>query len=76
MVEWHHINKLLACANISEAEKERIEDRLVTLESIGNDFAEEEYYLIIESLQNNQLDPITYGFNYNQTDIRRKLKQL
>lgn len=41
-----------------------------------NEFTEIEYYDLIGKLKDNELDPITQGRNYNQTDIRNHLNKL
>ena len=41
-----------------------------------NEFTEREYYDLIQHLKDNELDPITQGRNYNQTDIKNHLKKL
>jgi len=41
-----------------------------------NEFTEQEYYDLIQHLKDNELDPITQGRNYNQTDIKNHLKKL
>lgn len=41
-----------------------------------NEFTEMEYYNFIEKLKQSELDPVTSGQNYNQTDIRKHLNKL
>lgn len=51
-------------------------DRLEFINENWNEFTEQEYYRLIDYLKDNQMDAITSGFNYNQTDIRKHLKKL
>lgn len=41
-----------------------------------NEFTEMEYYDFIDKLKRSELDPVTSGQNYNQTDIRKHLNKL
>ena len=41
-----------------------------------NEFTEMEYYSMIDKLKESELDPVTSGLNYNQTDILKHLKKL
>jgi hypothetical protein len=50
--------------------------RLDYINENWNEFTEMEYYDLIQKLKDNELDPVTQGRNYNQTDIRNHLKKL
>ena len=50
--------------------------RLDYINENWNEFTEMEYYDLIEKLKDNELDPITHGRNYNQTDIKNHLNKL
>ena len=71
MVNWNAIEKL------SRLSTYRIDyDRLEYLEENENEFTQAEYWVIIERLKENILDPITSGMNYYQSDILKHLKKL
>jgi hypothetical protein len=71
MVDWNAIEKL------SRLSTYRVDyDRLEYLEANENEFTQAEYWVIVEQLKDNLLDPITSGMNYNQTDILKHLKKL
>lgn len=57
---------LLDRALMSDEEKDLIKVSLYT---------QEEADKLIQRLTGNQIDPITAGLNYNQTDISRKLRK-
>jgi len=76
MVSWNYIEMLFAYSSKSQNEINDLRDRLTTLDTNWNEFAEIEYYDIIKDLQNSQLDLISNGFSYNQTEILRHLKKL
>ena len=76
MVSWNYIEMLFAYSSKPLSEINAIRDRLTTLDTYWNEFAELEYYEIIQDLQNSQLDLISNGFSYNQTEIRKHLKKL
>lgn len=76
-IDWHKLEKLLDGSSFNENEIDRIWHRLYHLEKIeGNEFADNEYREIEQKLYNNQLDRVTHGTNYNQTDIKNHLKKL
>lgn len=50
--------------------------RLDFINENWNEFTELEYYAIIQELKDNELDPVTHGRNFNQTDIRKHLNKL
>ena len=80
MIPFQYIEKLLDASNYTPEEKQSVIDRLIIMEDTLNDDVEEFYKLeidsIILSLLQNQLDPITHGRGYNQTDILNHLKKL
>ena len=51
-------------------------NRIEYIDTNWDEFTKLEYYSIIEKLKESQLDPITSGQNYNQTDILTHLKKL
>lgn len=61
---------LLYTSGLSNEEKELIENELTTYEITTYRLSE-----IKTVLNNSQLDRINAGFNYNQTDIKRKLNR-
>lgn len=71
MVDYPYIEKLLSLATID------IDwDRIEYIDKNWNEFTEIEYYAIISNLKQSQLDPITSGQNYNQTDILKHINKL
>jgi len=50
--------------------------RMDFLNENWNEFTELEYYSYIDKLKESELDPVTSGQNYNQTDILKHLKKL
>jgi len=74
-LDWSKIEKLASSSSIDVDFK-----RLMYMEQTADIFNEDEYneeiYRLIEYLVNNQLDPITHGRGYNQTDIKNHLKKL
>jgi len=65
--EWQisAIESLLQFANIDHDEKEDIDRKMLS-------FSEEEAYKTIEYLRENQLNRISSGFNYSQSDITKQ----
>ena len=50
--------------------------RIIEISESDNEFEVLEIESLEKQLEENQLDPITSGSNYNQTDILRHLKKL
>ena len=71
MVDFYYIERLAEMAGL-----EPDWNRLDYINENWNEFTEIEYYFIIEKLKESELDPVTMGFNYNQTDIKNHLKKL
>ena len=65
----HSLEKLLMTSSINDEEKEYWSTRINELKS--GEVDELVKYLLIH-----QLEPIESGFNYNQTDINRKLDNI
>ena len=74
-LDWFHLEQLINRSSYSDSMKAKLETRLIQLEDQDNEFAELEYFTIIEKLKDNQLCPIEHGMNYGQKDIIRKLKK-
>lgn len=70
------IDRLLSSSCYPQEKRERIEDRLLDLEGMEDEFSLFEFESIMQDLKDNQLDPLTHGTNYNQTDIKYHLKRL
>jgi len=64
------IGSLLKTANLTHQELEEFREPYVY-----DGMTEEEGYELIEYLGKNQIDKVESGFNYSQTDIKRKLGQ-
>lgn len=75
-IEWTSVEKLLAGSNYDEDQRDYIFERMLFLEDQEGEFYEEEFWLWILRLMNNQLDPITHGSNYQQRNILNHLKKL
>lgn len=71
MVDFYLIERL---ENMSSIEVDW--GRMDYINENWNEFTEIEYYSIIEKLRQTEVDPITSGLNYNQTDILNHLKKL
>lgn len=71
MIDWDSLEKIAQTSSY-----ELPVDRLMYLEKNWNEFAEEEYKEIVKKIYDNQLDPISYGFNYGQKDIIKHLNKL
>lgn len=80
MIPFEYIEKKLDASNYTPEEKQEVLNRLVIMEDTWNDNVDEFYKLeldnIIRTLLDNQLDPITHGRGYQQTDILNHLKKL
>lgn len=76
MVNYTQIEILLSGSNKNWEEKKSIKNRVVFIESNWNEFTELEYYSIIKELQDNQLDKIAFGLNYQANHITKHLKHL
>jgi hypothetical protein len=63
------IQSLLHNSSLSEQRKCTIENEL-------HDMLEAEAWKIIKELEQSQLNPITHGSHYNQTQIKNELKNL
>jgi len=66
----NYIESLLLGSSLPEAREREIYHNL----QIGG-FTNIEAMEVIEYLKKNQVDPISSGHNYNQTDIKRKLSK-
>lgn len=67
---WGYLDGLIHNSNLSEDVKKE-------MEYYNNDKTEPEILeMMIRLLYDSQLDPITQGRGFNQTDIKRKLEQL
>ena len=75
-LNWFHLEQLINRSSYSDSMKSKLESRLIELEGQDNEFAYIEFEELLKGLNNNQLDPITFGFNYGQKDIIRKLSTL
>lgn len=71
MVDYVYIDKLMTLSTI-EIDWNRID----YIDNNWNEFTELEYWTIISKLKESQLDPITSGQNYNQTDILNHIRKL
>jgi hypothetical protein len=71
MVDYVYIDKLMTLSTI-EIDWYRID----YIDNNWNEFTELEYWTIISKLKESQLDPITSGQNYNQTDILNHIRKL
>ena len=76
MVNYTVIEILLNGSNKNDLEKKEIIDRIIFIETNWNEFTELEYYQIVNNLKLNQLDPIAYGLNYNQTALKKHLSKI
>lgn len=88
---WSQINEAINIDNeeykISNGQEDRLyalintcaydEDTRCLLESkIRSGLSQQEYETMFADLTNNQLDPITHGGSYNQTDIKKHINKL
>ena len=64
-----YIQKLLMSSSVSDEDREKVEDNLLTMTT-------EDAQRVIKFLNAHQLDPITQGAGYNQTDISKKLDNI
>ena len=64
-----YIQKLLLSSSVSDEDREKIEDNLLTMTA-------SDAQRVIKFLNAHQLDPITQGSGYSQTDINRKLDNI
>lgn len=71
MVDFYLLEKLESTSSI-----EVDWGRMDYINENWNEFTEMEYYNFIEKLKQSELDPVTSGQNYNQTDIRKHLNKL
>ena len=69
--DWQlsQIEILLNTSTFDDEQKNYIEGNL-------DHYSQEEAFKIIENLQQNQIDQVDSGFNYNQTDINNKLNKI
>lgn len=49
---------------------------MFAIDSDWNEFTETEYFRLVKELNDSQLDKISNGFSYNQTEILKHLKKL
>ena len=64
-----YIQRLVMGSSISDEDREKIEDNLLTMTA-------EDANRVIKFLNAHQLDPITQGSGYSQTDINNKLDNI
>lgn len=64
-----YIQKLLLSSSVSDEDREKIEDNLLTMTA-------EDAQRVIKFLNAHQLDPITQGRGYSQADISNKLDDI
>lgn len=76
MVDWFYLEKDLQTCSLPHETQIRICERLITLEKSDDEFSYYEANELIEKVKNNQLDKISYGFNYGMRDIIKHLKKL
>jgi hypothetical protein len=81
MIEWYYIEKNLQLCSLNTDVLEGMINRLFVLEAMlefedDNEYFISEAYSIINTIRENQFDPITHGTNYNQTAILNHLKKL
>jgi hypothetical protein len=65
-----YARKLILSSCFNDYQRQIIEDNLNQCET------EDDYFSIIETLLQNQLNPITHGFNYKQRDIQNHLNKV
>ena len=70
-VNWDKITLLTSMSTYKPDD-----DRLIYIDNNWNEFTEAEYDLIMANLYNNLLDPIAFGFGYDQGDIKRHLRKI
>lgn len=76
MVSWTVIEILMNGSNLTNFEMEEIKERLFVIDSNWNEFNEMEYYVILDMLKLSQVDKISNGMNYSQTEIINHLRKL
>lgn len=74
--DWYTIQKLFDNCTFSEEKKEEFQHRLMMLENMENEFAEDEIKSILFSFYQHQQDPILSGNNYGINDIVKHLRKL
>lgn len=71
-----YVEMLLGYSCKQFSELDRIRNRITEIDTDWNEFTEQEYYMILEDLRNSQIDKISNGLSYNQTEIRNHLRKL
>lgn len=75
-VNFWAIEKLIESTCWEKDRREKVLNRFCELEKQDNEFAQAEHDDLIRELEESQMDPLTHGGNYNQTDILKHLKKL